>query len=291
MQRFLVGLAMLAASTAGAQTVLQLPASTRALGLGNAFAAGRGSEMIFYNPALLNQQPGLHVSGQRIGDASSLGAISSSFSAGPIAAGVGAQFLDYGASGFRAGNLATRGSIAASSLAASLGVSSQFKGVRVGVAAKFVEERLGLLRDGGAAFDIGLARDFPFRSTVGLAVQHLGNSLHIVDQRLALPAQTTLGAATSAPPLFTFFDVAATAAVTYRHDGHWVPAGGVEVTYVPLDGWAFTGRVGARRVADDFGAKPLTLGAGIGFDRIGLDYAWHGMDGDVSAHRIGLRLR
>ena len=283
---------MLVASTAGAQTVLQLPASTRALGVGNAFVAGRGSEMIFYNPAMLSQQPGLNVSAHRFGDASTLGAVSSSFSAGPIAAGVGAQYLNYAVSnGIQTQDLAARGNEPSSSLVGSLGLASTVKGVRVGVAAKFLEERIGMVRDATPAFDLGLARDFSFRTTIGIAVQNLGPSLHLNGNGIGLPQQTTLGAAAFAPPLFTFFDVAATAAVTYRHDGNWEPAGGLEVTYVPLDGWSFTGRAGARSLAHDFGAKPLTLGAGMGFDRIGLDYAWHAMDGDSSAHRIGLRLR
>jgi hypothetical protein len=280
--------------TAGAQTVLQLPASPRALGVGDAFVAGRGSDMIFYNPALLALQPGLSASLQRFGAASSLGAISSSFSTGPIAGGVGAQLLDYGASvpgGSRAGNLGARGSITASSTAAAVGAALLVKGVRVGAAAKYVEERVGSARDGGAAFDAGLARDFFGRATIGVAVRNLGEALTFDGERVPLPMTATLGAAAFSPPLFTFFDLNATAAVSYRRDGTWIPAGGLELTYVPLDGWAITGRAGARRIADDFGAKPLTLGAGLSFDRISLDYAYHALDGPESAHRIGLRLR
>jgi hypothetical protein len=284
---------ILTASAVEAQTVLRLPAGTRALGVGDAFVAGRGSDMIFYNPAMLALQPGLSASLQRFGTASSLGAVSSTFSTGPLAAGVGAQLLDYGAEtsgGFRTLNLGARGGVSAASLAASVAAAMQFKGVRMGIATKYVEERVGLSRDGGAAFDLGLARDMFGRATLGLAVQNLGSPLRIEGVELPLPMQTTLGAAAFSPPLFTFFDLAATIGVTYRRDGQWIPAGGIELTYVPLDGWAFSGRVGARRIADDLGAKPVTLGAGLGFDRIGVDYAWHAMD-VASAHRIGLRLR
>ena len=136
-----LGMALLLASSVRAQTVLQLPASTRALGVGDAFVAGRGSDMIFYNPAMLALQPGLSASMQRYGDASTLGALSSTFSSGPLAAGAGAQLLDYGAetaSGTRAGNLGERGDVSAASLAASLALASQVKGVRIGVAAKYI---------------------------------------------------------------------------------------------------------------------------------------------------------
>lgn len=294
MIRFASVALFLFAPAAGAQTVLSLPASTRALGVGDAFVAGRGSDMVFYNPAMLALQPGLSASLQRYGSASTLGAVSSTFSTGPLAAGVGAQLLDYGAEtsgGFRTLNLGARGGVSAASLAASVAAATQFRGVRFGAAAKYVEERVGLSRDGGAAFDLGAARDMFGRATIGLALQNLGAPLHIDDVELSLPLQATLGAIAFSPPLLTFFDLVATAGVTYRRDGQWIPAGGVELTYVPLDGWAFTGRIGARRIADDLGAKPLTLGAGVGFDRIGLDYAWHALDGEASSHRVGLRLR
>ena len=38
---------------------LRLPAGTRALAMGNAFVAGRGSEVVFYNPAYVALQPAL----------------------------------------------------------------------------------------------------------------------------------------------------------------------------------------------------------------------------------------
>jgi len=276
-----------------APTVLQLPASARALGIGDVFIAGRGSDVMFYNPAMIALVPGLTASVQRYGSASTLGAVSSVFSVGSIAAGVGAQLLDYGApspGGFRA-VLAARGPVSSSSMAATLAVASLVKGVRIGLATKYVEERIGLARDGGAAFDVGAARDLFGRGTVGLAVQNLGSALNVDGAKLDLPMKATLGAVVSSPPLFTFFDLAATAAVTYRREGQWVPGGGLKLNYVPLDGWVLTGRVGARRVADGFGGKPLTLGAGLSFDRLSLDYAFHALDGPEATHRLGLRLR
>lgn len=286
-------------ATSGAQgqsvapAVLQLPASARALGVGDVFIAGRGSDVVFYNPAMLALVPGLSASVQRYGAASTLGSVSSVFSAGPIAAGIGAQLLDYGAesAGGTRSTLAARGAVASASTAATLAVASQLKGVRLGVATKYVEERIGLSRDGGAAFDVGAGRDFFGRATLGLAAQNLGAPLHVNGAKLDLPMKATLGAAVVSPPLRTFFDLAATAAVTYRREGKWIPAGGVELNYVPLDGWVFTGRAGARRTAGEFGARPLTLGAGLSFDRISLDYAFQSFEGPEPAHRVGVRLR
>lgn len=283
------------AAGANAQTVLQLPAGTRALGVGDAFVAGRGSEVLFYNPAMLALLPGLTASVQRYGDASTHGAVSSVFSGGRLAAGVGAQLLDYGAGAAPGGgtrlDLATRGPEASASTSMALAAAMTIKGIRMGAAAKYVEERVAASRDGGAAFDLGAAKDFFGRSTFGLALQNLGGSLDVAGERRDLPFRATLGAAAFTPPIRTFFDLAATAAITYRRDGAWIPAGGVELTYVPLDGWAFTGRVGARRISDDFGGKPLTLGAGVAFDRLALDYAYHALETSASTHRVGIRIR
>lgn len=280
----------------GRPTVLELPAGARALALGDAFFAGRGSEVLFYNPAMIALQPGLTASAQRFGSASTLGAVSNVLAVASGAAGVGVQMLDFGDGAAspraRVADLATRGPVSSSSLAAAVSVAGPpIKTVRIGLSAKYVEERIGTLKDGGAAFDVGAARDFFGRTTLAFSAQNLGGPLHIDGVTLDLPTRYTLGAAAFAPPLGTFFDLAASAALTYRRDGAWIPAGGVELSYVPLDGWAITGRMGARRVERAFGASPLTFGAGISFDRLSADYAYHALDGPGTTHRIGLRIR
>jgi hypothetical protein len=277
-----------------APTVLQLPASARALGVGDAFVAGRGSEMLFYNPAMLALQPGMAASAQVLGSHATFGAISSTMVIGPFGIGLGAQFLEFEFDDVRAGptDLTLLPPGASSSLVAALGLSSIFKGIRFGAAAKAVEENVnGSLRDATAAFDVGVARDFFGRATVAISARDIGSELLIEGASVELPTRLTIGAAASAPPLFTFWDLAATFAFTVRRDGELMPAGGVELSYVPLDGWAFTGRAGARRVADRSGTTPLTLGASISLDRLSLDYAYQALDVGGSAHRLGLRIR
>jgi len=300
MPRFAVLLtASLAFSTASAQTryaptVTQLPASARALALGDAFVGGRGSETIFYNASLLPLQLGQAVSVQRFGSASTSGAFSSTFGTTAWATGIGVQALDFGegVAGIRAtAPIDVRGPLASSSLAAMIATAGSVKGIRVGLAAKYVEERIGGSRDGAPAADIGLSKDIINRVTAGLSVQDIGGSIRLDGANAALPTRVTLGAAGFAPPIATWFDLAATAAVTYRRDGRVSPAGGVEINYVPLDGWAFTGHVGARRVSDRSDATPLTLGAGVSFDRLSLDYAFESLDLGGSSHRVGLRIR
>jgi hypothetical protein len=285
--RAIVCAALVGASSVAAQdrpTVLQLPAGARALGVGDAFVAGRSAEVIFYNPAQLLVQPGINASVQRQDSASAFGSVASVMPLAGGALGIGVQYLD-----FSVGALPVN----ASSVAASLALNGPpIKSVRIGIAAKFVNEQVGNVRDGGVAFDAGLAKDFlGNRLTIAAAAQHMGSALHLAGGESKLPTRYTLGAAAFAPPLATFFDLAAAASVSYERDGTVTPAGGIEATYVPLDGWGFTGRVGVRRVSERSDAGPLTLGASVSLDRVSLDYGFHTLDGGGGSHRVGLRVR
>jgi hypothetical protein len=270
---------------------LRLPASTRALAMGDAFVAGRGSEVVFYNPALLALQPGLAVAAQRYSSARTLGTVSAALGSGPWGAGVGVQMLDYkGEVGYvYPGGESPVIPVAASSLAATLAGSAQFKGVRVGLATKYVEERIGDTRTGTVVADVGAGRDVGPVS-VGLAIQNVGGDLNISGPMAELPRRATLGAAFAGYPLGTYVDLAATAAVSVLRGGDVMPAGGVELTFVPLEGWAFSLRAGARR-AELARQQPVTAGAGVSLDRVSLDYAYERFRGLGGAHRVGLRVR
>jgi hypothetical protein len=297
--RSIIAGVLAAVSAAGAQelpTVLQIPAGARALGVGDAFVAGRSAEVIFYNPAQMALQPGINASLQRFGSASTSGSLASIFALPGGAAGVGIQFLEYGEGALGARDsstaLASRGPLNAYSIAVSFALGlPPFKTVRSGITAKFVEERLGASRDGGAAFDVGLAKDVFGRGTLALAAQNLGPALHIDGVEANLPMRLTLGGAYAAPPLRTWFDLAGSASLSYLRDGTLVPAAGVELTYVPLDGWGFTGRAGLRRTVGGSDARPLTLGAGVSLDRVSLDYAFNALEPGGASHRVGLRIR
>jgi hypothetical protein len=282
-----------------APLVLRLPGGTRALGMGNAFVAGRGPEALFYNPAQIGVQRGAALSIQRFGSASTLGSFSTAGGLGKVALAAGVQYLNYhtpsGAFFFTPPGLLTQGAVlGSSSLAATVAGAIRWKGVRFGAAAKYVEERVFVERDGSGALDVGAAKDVGGLS-VGLAVQNLGARLSYpsVDQHADLPSRVTLGAAFSGKDIGTYFDLGASAAISRERDGRIVPAGGVELTYEPVSGWTFTGRVGARRV--DGGTSPsespLTLGASFGLDRFALDYAFVPYRGVGAAHRIGIRIQ
>ena len=81
--------------------------------------------------------------------------------------------------------------------------------------------------------------------------------------------------------------------------GFVAPAGGAELNYSWLDGYAIAFRAGARRPA--LGERPFTTGFGLTIDRLSIDYALETLGADAGArgnvghssvgHRIGLRVR
>jgi hypothetical protein len=292
-------LVVLLAGTAAAQSaepaplVLQLAGGTRALGVGNGFTAGRGAEVLFYNPAQMFVLRGTTISLQRFGSASTLATLSTVGPFGKVSLGAGVQYLDYYASPIvtQPGTLTMRGSINASSLAATIAVGVQWKGMRFGAAGKYLDERVGGLRDRGVALDLGVARDV-MRGTLALTVQNLGGDLEL-EQEGELPTRVSLGAALPTILINGFFDFTAFAAVARERDGRIVPGGGGELIYQPVQGWTFIGRVGARRVAQgpERAESPVTLGGSFGLDRLWVDYAFQPYKGPGAAHRVGIRIQ
>ncbi len=153
-----------------------------------------------------------------------------------------------------------------------------------------LEQRIGSNRDATAAFDIGLVRSV-FGITWGIAAQNLGPGLSTGTggPDVPLPHRVTLAASTSTRPVGPL-DLLATAAVSRRRDGEFIPAGGIEISWWPIIGRTFTGRIGLRRVPGD-GTSPVTFGAAFTADNFTIEYALEQFDGPGAAHRFGLRWR
>lgn len=292
-----------------APTVLSLPASTRALGMGNVGVASRDDDVLFYNPAQLAIARGMSASGARYSPSARGGALSSvtRFNNGGIA--VGMSMVDYEAPGptlpGTEGDLNGKGVNQASSLDAVIGLAQVYKSVRVGVAAKYVEDQLPDVRIGRAAFDVGLAKDIMRFYTVGLAVQNIGGSTTYpcptctltpsnlppnppLQVRARLPLRTTLGAATARQ--LGPFDAAATVGLSMLRGDFLAPAGGGELGYSWLDGYSVALRLGTASPARS--ESRATGGLGLTIDRLTIDYA---LESDWSLarvqHRIGVRVR
>ena len=295
----LTALALSASPAYGQQTgplVLRLPASTRAAALGDAFVTGSGPDLVFYNPAQIGEGTGLATSVARYGSASTLGTLGASTKMGRFGVALGVQWLGYrgGHDAFPAppGTVVVRGPDPASTLAATLAASTRLIGFRWGLAAKYLEERLPTDVGSGPAFDLGVAREVG-RFTLGLAAQNLGPALAVGGREAELPTRVGLGAGISSVPLGTWFDLVARATVSWERELGVVPAGGLELRYLPVEGWTIAGRVGARRVDRDGrpAPSPLTFGGTLGLDRVELDYAYEPFTGSGGGHRIGLRIR
>ncbi|NOT06899.1 MAG: hypothetical protein HOP28_01710 [Gemmatimonadales bacterium] len=278
--------------------VLKLPGGARALGLGNAFTAGRGPEVIFYNPAQIGLNRGTTLSLQRFGSASTLGALSTAGPFGKVAIAAGVQYLDYGAdlTGLtpEPGDLTRRGALNAASLVAGIAVQYIWKGVRFGAGAKYAEERVATGRDGGLLFDFGAGREFG-NVTLALAVQHVGSDIGFAGYQAKVPTRVSLGGALPRTRLGTFFDLGLAASVARERDGRIVPAAGAELVYAPVDGWTFVARAGVRRTADGSSVtraeSPVSVGGSFGLDRLWVDYAFEPYKGPGATHRIGIRIQ
>jgi len=276
--------------------VLRVPASAWALATGDALTAGRSTpDLLFYNPSGLTLAGGVSVSLQRWGSASTAASLSHAVISNGWGIGLGARYLDYGASGdglTHPAELMSRGGDLASSLAVSLGLSREVKGFRVGVAAKYVEERLPGDRDGFGALDVGVGRDLGMLG-LGLAVRNLGPDRLLADAPLETPLRASVGALLRPRPIGVFFDLAATAEVAVARDGRVDAAAGGELIWVPLDGWAIAARLGVRTVEaiGSLGARPYTAGLGVSLDRFSVDYAVDPARGGGTSHRIGIRMR
>ena len=275
--------------------VLQLPASTRAIGFGNAYVGVRDPEAVFYNPAQLGVRPGIAISAERYGSSATATSFTNTFVFGTFGFGLGVQHLDYdidvGGYPSAAPNgeaMIEGGTTSASSLVAAAAVEKAYKGIRWGVTAKVAEDRNVGARDGVLLADVGAAKEISL-VTVGVTVQNLGGSPRLLGTSAALPTRVVLGAAAGGYPLGPF-DLAASSAVSVRRGGRVAPMGGVELTYVPIDGISFAGRLGGR-LPEKNAESPVTLGGSFTFDRIAFDYGFEPYQGKGSGHRVGVRIR
>ena len=275
--------------------LLTLPGGTRAQAMGRAGAGVAEVDAIFLNPAQLVTPRGTNLSAQRYGSAATLATLSTAMSFLGGGVGIGVQWLDYelvepvsmpGSEGEP--SLPAGGGDPASEIVATLGYARTYRGFRVGAAVKGTQVSHSIGSSGAFAADLGVARTFFNRVNVGLTAQNLGTSLEIAGMDFDLPRRYTAGAAIQGYPLGTWLDLAVAADVPVYEDGTVLAGGGVELSYVPVAGLVFSGRVGARAVRS--GAEsPFTTGAAFAFDWLYVEYAYQGFDAGAG-HRIGIRI-
>jgi hypothetical protein len=275
--------------------VLQAPASVEAAALGNApYLLGGGADLLFYAPALIRRADGTAASLHRYGSEGTLATLASKGSVGLGDFAVGFQYMRYGNPGpppypdfqvaaFGDGEPVT-------DFAASLGYARPLFGVvDVGVVARYLELHYKrALRDRTLVVDLGVAREFG-PAMVSLAVRNLGSDLETRRITDRIPTQLALGVSTE---IFEVgeLDMFLTSQVARRRDGEIVPAGGVEISYWPVQGYTFRLRAGLQRVVEDQ-RSPFTFGLAFTGDALTLQYAFQAFDVDGNAHRFGLSFR
>jgi hypothetical protein len=278
-----------------APLLLQLPASTRAFALGDAYhLASADNDALFYHPGLIDAARGIGAS-LAIYERASLVTLSGAAEFWRGGAGFGVQSLSYSAPSRSSGafargeaGLVDAGDVTAAELVLSAGYGRSIKGFRAGVAAKYVETRVPGERDVTVAADLGIARRIGF-VTAGVSARNIGRAPALEGEDVVLPMTVTLGASTQTTAVGPL-DVSAAAAVSRWEEGKIVPHAGVELAYWPVNGRTFIGRIGIRYI-EDSDLRPLTLGAGFVGDRIGIDYGMQRYDGARAVHRVGVRLR
>lgn len=284
--------------------VLRLAGSTRALGLGNSFAGGRGVEMLFYNPAQIGSARGSSLSYQRFRSKSWLGGFVTAGALGRFSVAAGVQYLDFETDFYgltRPGELTTERSFRASSVMGSVGSGFSWKGFRWGAAVKYAEEHRLFTKAGQVLADLGVARDIgPIG--VGVAVQNVGRDLVLAEQAGRIPTRLSVGGYLPTRRIATYFDLAMSAGVSLERSGRLMPGGGAELIWEPVGGWRLAGRAGLRKVEGGVPSEsPLSLGGSFTLDRFSLDYAFvpyrrgslaqgSGIVGGA-AHRIGIRIQ
>lgn len=309
--RLLTGFLLLASAPSPTQgqenergpIILSLPASTRALSLGNTFPLGaRDPDILFYNPGLLNRAQGFSGSLQLYGSSSSLATFSAGTSWGSGSVALGVQSLSYGAQGdghlasgdFQPvptdpGSLRENGEIGVGDLVVSLGYGRRLFGIQVGLVGKYIQERFGPSRSSTGAVDLGASAGAgPI--TLGLAAQNIGPAMSIAGEDPSLPTRFSVGAG-SRSAVVGPLDVSAATALSYQLDGDLIPSVGIEVAYWPVNGRTFFARLGFRQLPDEQSGSPITFGGGFTGDNIVLDYAFESFDTGNPSHRFTLGWR
>jgi hypothetical protein len=276
--------------------VLELPASTRALALGNSFvAAGTDEAAIFYNPAQLAVIPhtsaGLSV--QQWFLSSTVGALAAATRLAGGTVAVGLQVIDWGSSERAFGDPSTQAddgtgaTVSAGDYAASVAYAHALGGLRLGATAKYVNQRLVNESGGTAAVDVGAAFDL-LGVTFAAALQNMGGSISLAGNQTPLPRTVHVGAAVPVHNVGPV-DLLATVEVAHVRGGDTQPAGGLEVSYQATSTISFVGRVGGLARPVGAAISPVSFGGGLRAHHLAIDYAYEGSAVLGATHRIGVR--
>ncbi|MDH5590085.1 MAG: hypothetical protein OEZ65_13990 [Gemmatimonadota bacterium] len=275
--------------------LLELPASTRAMALGDSYTFATGhADAVFYQPALIHGASGFGLDIQLWSGEATSAAFSAAMERKGGTVAMGLATLQYRTVSERGSDvpgggdhLFSEGPVAASERVASIGFTTETSGFRFGFVGKVVEERLGTMRNSALGVDLGMATDVGPLG-VSLAVQNVGHGIFLGRDSVSMPRRLTLGAGGYGME-FGPLDLGASAALSYRVDGEIIPSGGIEVGYWPVQGRTFIVRMGMRRIVEGV-ASPFTLGFAFEHDELTLEWTLQDFEElGERTHRLGIR--
>ncbi len=304
-----VGLAALPGVTA-AQTIdrsngeagapiLQLTTAPRAAALGGALTAAGGVTSIFANPAgaITVRHLEVQLGGQTLFEGSKAGSMALGIRARSVALALGIRYLDLGSvdevvcNGCGGSGTPTGQQLSANEQAFALAAAVELGHASVGAAVNYYSTTLAEASGGAASFSAGVRGRLSERLAVGASLQYVGGDVDVGGFGAPLPRTVRAGA--ELQPLGLSHErlhllLAADYAAVRGAPGR--VGGGIEVGLAdPATQLLVVARLGvASRAGGDFATRPVTLGVGLRFRQVALDYAYAGSELLGSQHRLGL---
>lgn len=286
----------LAGQTEGS-IVARFAGSTRAQALGDASVALTGDPgVLFANPAGIATIRGWALEGsfESYLEGSTYAAGAFAIRSGRFTVGLGVQSLSFGsepeivpdpATGGRRG-MPTGAEFSAADLLAVTTLVYRFSLFALGGSAKYARQSVAGWSANGWVGDLGLAIAVFDIAALGFAVQNVGPDL---DATAGLPTMTRAGIT------FNFTDPQGSLRALTSLERRWIRheaavlLAGVEAG-VLRDGKGLVGRIGYRSSGDASDESRLSVGGGIVFGAVRLDYAYRDFDLlGTGTHRFGLR--
>ncbi len=298
----LAALLLPAAAVAQTQSFLPrtttLPASTRAMALGDSYVMNSGhSDVLFYHPARLTEASGFGADLQRWGVAASAAAFSGSFEAFVGTWGIGVRSLQYGVPD--GGSLQApvgqdhhfvSGGDPVSERTATIGYGREILGgISAGLAIDLLDARIASSQHNIMLVDVGLSTDLGPLG-LGLTAHDIGDKPFIDSD--AGPSRIVLGAGAYGQQVGILdLGLAANAGIDAEDELTYVA--GVQVGYYPIQGRTFVARIGVQNVPEGSEVSPLTAGFAFWADDLTVEWAFRPVSNadDGGTHRFGVRWR
>src|SRR5213080_2945828 len=304
-----VGLAALPGVTA-AQTIdrsnvvagapiLQLTTAPRAAALGGALTAAGGVTSIIANPggAITVRHLEVQLGGQTLFEGSKAGSMAVGIRTRSVGLALGIRYLDLGSvdevvcNGCGGSGTPTGQQLSANEQAFALAAAVELGHASVGAAVNYYSTTLAEASGGAASFSAGVRGRLSERLAVGASLQYVGGDVDVGGFGAPLPRTVRAGA--ELQPLGLSHErvhllLAADYAAVRGAPGR--VGGGIEAGVAdPATQLLAVARLGyLSRAGGDFDQRPLTLGLGLRFHQVSLDYAYQGSEVLSSQHRLGL---